>query len=934
MEHMAKARTAAILSVAIAIFASAVILGVAQSGTTLLSTSTNVFDDRIALSAYEWPQFCGDPEFTRFSAGPAPEAPDVLWKAEIPGIQSYISAFNDKIFVTTMTQVYALDGETGETIWNTTVPSPGPWPTVYKIDEKHMVVGSSCFDPETGRLLWTSSDFSSDPAPLFAPGVYSPYEKMFYVKVKSYVQAWDFSDPDKLPKLAWSTFVPGGSSAGSGVQYGGGMVFPGSYEPRQLALDARTGRVLWDTPTKSAMLFSGAYSDGRFIRAGSHDNTLYCFNASTGTVLWAFTPGTPDGYFCVSPAIAYGMVYMLNKDGFLYAVNMETGKLVWKYEGPGALMFPGMPTVADGKVYATTGQEATYTGKPGASEFACLDAFTGKLFWKLPLEAFAPRESVAIAYGKLYMVPGSVTTAVDSMSGGEYSTLHQVWAFGTTDWPMWRHDAAHSGADQSGPANLTLLWKFKTDGAVVSSPSIAYGNAYFGSQDGNIYALNARNGVLLWKHKTESSVKSSPAVAYGRVYTGTDDGNIYALDAFNGSIVWSAYAGGKVPVDFSAAVQLRSSPTVADGKVYVGALSGDVYCFDAYQGQTLWKFKTNGPITSSPAVAEGALYVSSQEPDAGALYKLDVKNGDVVWKATLPYYVPFTGGIDMHASPVVAGNMVFTSSNTRAYYGLNAETGNVTWTRSDPSATEFIICSPVYEDGKLFLIDKFSIVCVDAATGHTVWETYLGEELYVSPTFAGGKLYVVTDQRSIFVLNASDGSKLSQFTTESNSWSSPVVYEGKVYVGCNDWSLYCLAEYSAIESHLTIEAAKLKYATGEKVTLKGQLSPAIPNATLTATFAEPNGNAYVEEAITTSKGDFNLDFSPSKPGEWRITVSWLPNRGYYTACSNELTLQVEQSSLGYVYVVLASAVAVTLLLVYAAARRIRAVRNRSRIVKS
>ncbi len=79
-----------------------------------------------ALLQYEWPQSTGDSSFTRFSAGPAPEAPDVLWKTDIAGIQSYISAFNGKVFVTTKSSVYALDRETGRVLWSNAVPAPGP----------------------------------------------------------------------------------------------------------------------------------------------------------------------------------------------------------------------------------------------------------------------------------------------------------------------------------------------------------------------------------------------------------------------------------------------------------------------------------------------------------------------------------------------------------------------------------------------------------------------------------------------------------------------------------------------------------------------------------------------------------------------------------------------------------------------------------------
>jgi hypothetical protein len=76
-----------------------------------------------SLLKYEWPQFQGDSSFTRFSAGPAPEASDILWKADIPGISSYVSAFNGYVYVTTKTEVYALDRTSGDVIWKSSVPA-------------------------------------------------------------------------------------------------------------------------------------------------------------------------------------------------------------------------------------------------------------------------------------------------------------------------------------------------------------------------------------------------------------------------------------------------------------------------------------------------------------------------------------------------------------------------------------------------------------------------------------------------------------------------------------------------------------------------------------------------------------------------------------------------------------------------------------------
>jgi len=813
------------------VFAS---LSTLQTGSTSVSAqvNANTTPTQGNLSQYEWPEFQGDSSSSRFSAGPAPDTSNILWKANVTGIQPYIAAFDGMIFVCTNNSVVAID-QTGNIVWNTTIQMIGNWPIAYEIDDSHMVVESSCLDPLTGNILWTSTQFTADTGPLFMANVYSPEEQMFYTKVGSYVDAWSFSDPSIPPTLAWATYVPGGGIDGSGITYGGGMVFPGSFLNQQMALNATTGKVLWDTPTKGPMIFSGSYYDGRFLRGGTDDNTMYCFNATNGQILWTYTPDT-NGYFCVGCAVAYGMVYELNKDGNLYAINIETGNLVWKYKGPGPLVFPGNPTVADGMVYATTGQNAQYLGQVGHSQFACLNAYTGKPIWKLPIEALAPRESVAVAYGTLYLIPGDVTTAVDTISGAEYTSLNQLWAIGTnstkiptpsatptptgtpistpiptpvptptstpiltsitaSNWPMWGNDPAHSSTAQVGPSNLTLAWKFTTNGAVISSPTVADGIVYVGSEDKNIYAIGALNGSLIWNFTTRDAVESSPAVANGKVYTGGDDGYVYCLNAYTGALIWQTFVNGDLPFTFGDIV-LKSSPVVSGGIVYIGSLDGYLYALDANNGNIVWQAKTNGPIECSPAVSDGAVYFTSEEPTAGALYKLDANTGAVIWKLPLPYVSVFTGGDEMLGSPSVADGMVFASSNVRNYYSINATTGDIIWTYTDPATNEYIYCSPIYVNGELFIIDKFNIACLNATNGHAFWSFFTGDELYISPTYADGKIYDVTSQRDVYILNANNnGAKIAAYTTPSSSWSSPTIANGMLYVGCNDWNVYCFS---------------------------------------------------------------------------------------------------------------------------------------------
>src|SRR6266536_2127257 len=81
------------------------------------------------------------------------------------------------------------------------------------------------------------------------------------------------------------------------------------------------------------------------------------------------------------------------------------------------------------------------------------------------------------------------------------------------DASMFRGNPAHSGVyDSPGVARFGgVKWRFHTRGMVISSPAVTAGKVYFGSSDGNLYALVADSGEQQWKFDTKSRVPSSPA---------------------------------------------------------------------------------------------------------------------------------------------------------------------------------------------------------------------------------------------------------------------------------------------------------------------------------------------------------------------------------------------------------------------------------------
>src|SRR5579884_953604 len=112
---------------------------------------------------------------------------------------------------------------------------------------------------------------------------------------------------------------------------------------------------------------------------------------------------------------------------------------------------------------------------------------------------------------------------------------------------VFRGDTAHTGIFAgSGPRQFhRVKWRFATGDRVVSSPVWAAGVIYFGSDDGNVYAVDAETGLRKWTFVTRGPVPCTPAIANGLVYFASYDGHLYAVEADTGRLRWKFSTGGE-----------------------------------------------------------------------------------------------------------------------------------------------------------------------------------------------------------------------------------------------------------------------------------------------------------------------------------------------------------------------------------------------------
>jgi len=346
---------------------------------------------------------------------------------------------------------------------------------------------------------------------------------------------------------------------------------------------------------------------------------------------------------------------------------------------------------------------------------------------------------------------------------------------------MFRGDPAHSGVYAGpGPRQFHgVKWRFATGNRVASSPVWHGGVLYFGSDDGNVYAVDAATGRQNWKFVTGGPVPATPAVAGGLVYFPSYDGKFYAVEAQTGRLRWKTATGGERRFEAKGLHGMQpknqtyadpydvylSSPVVVEGAVYFGSGDGHLYALDASSGEPRWKFQTGDVVHASPAFAGGTLFFGSWD---SYFYAVDAATGKQKWR--------FHGGEDpfihnqvgFQSSPVVAGGVVYTGCRDSNVYALDAATGAEKWRFNNGGS--WVISSPTVAGGKvLFATSDSSLFhAVDAATGKPVYRQDTKAYVFSSPSVAGEVVYLGVLNGTVEARDLNTGALLWDFRTEAS----------------------------------------------------------------------------------------------------------------------------------------------------------------------
>jgi outer membrane protein assembly factor BamB len=314
-----------------------------------------------------------------------------------------------------------------------------------------------------------------------------------------------------------------------------------------------------------------------------------------------------------SPVVAGGVIYTVDGNNKVVAMDANTGSSLWDYK----------IRVAKTK----------RTRKGGTS---LVDRVKDPFIWgdKGGSDKEAVGGGVAVSDGRIYVTSGfGLAVALDATTGSE-------------------------------------IWRTRTRTPIHSAPAVDNGRMFAVSDDNELFAFDADTGAILWTYQAiietaRMLTAPAPAIIDDVVIAPFSSGEIVALRVQNGGVLWqdSLDASGLL-TPLAALNDIGSGPVVADGYVFASAQSGSLGAFDLRTGQRVWS-QPAGSL-GFPLVVGDFIFTVTTEGQVACLSKAD---GTVIWLTQLQAFknVKKRKKRIAWAGPIMAGErLLVMGSNGRA----------------------------------------------------------------------------------------------------------------------------------------------------------------------------------------------------------------------------------------------------------------------------
>ena len=339
--------------------------------------------------------------------------------------------------------------------------------------------------------------------------------------------------------------------------------------------------------------------------------------------------------------------------------------------------------------------------------------------------------------------------------------------------------------------------------------------------------------VRIWtrdiaKPSNRERLAASPVIADNKLYVSDTDGVIHALSADTGAELWRANTvkeEGNKPARFGGGVSVNGD------RVFAANGLGDVVALNVADGSEIWRKRPGGPLRGAPTLANGNVYVITQD---NQLFALTQDAGDVAWSASASLESQGVFGV---AAPASGGSTVIAGFSSGELNAYRYENGRTLWAEvlsrssmsTSVSSLSDIDAEPVIDQGRVYAVGQGGrMVAMDIASGQRMWEQNIAG--ISTPWAAGEWLFVVTDDARLLAISRGSGkirwmSQLPHYRNEKKSkglitWVGPLLAGGRLVLANTEGELVFVSP--------TDGSVLSKIETKEGITLQ----PIVANSTL------------------------------------------------------------------------------------------------------
>ncbi|WP_161964167.1 outer membrane protein assembly factor BamB family protein [Chitinophaga flava] len=344
-------------------------------------------------------------------------------------------------------------------------------------------------------------------------------------------------------QLKW-TANTGGNIWKSSPICAGGRVFVGTIDDENntrcniTALDAATGKRLWQFATGNSIKHSMSYSEGLLL-ATDADGITYALDAATGKLRWQHEGPHKSLPAYNSGGLIQNGIYYTGAGNYLQALDIRTGQVKWtNKDWAGGEGTPAAMTYRNGQLITSSNWNHLYAH----------DAATGKLQWKRNDEGLRFRSGTAAFFDNLLYVHGiNKLHVIEPATGKTVDSIPVTAELKTMTAPLVTSQyiitcTARDGMIAYDKATKAQVWQFvpcealfytapyttPASATIESTPLLAGNRLLVGASDGFVYVVDLASGKAVNRIATGAPVFADMAIYNGMLYVADFSGNVNA----------------------------------------------------------------------------------------------------------------------------------------------------------------------------------------------------------------------------------------------------------------------------------------------------------------------------------------------------------------------------------------------------------------------